>query len=84
MQLLLADDESLVLFELLGSGKLDGIVDAAEGHVLDVMLAALERNLAVPLAQNYALHLEAARSSVVARHGGLSSDDGQSPTSGPG
>lgn len=69
-QIQLSDDVALVLFELLSSGKLKQIVDAAEAHALDVVLASLERQLIAPFSFDYTKQLEAARSSLLDRSGG--------------
>ena len=63
------EDDALVLFELLSSGKLTGTLDAAEAHALDALLAQLEKQLVAPFASDYAERLVAARSSLVVRHG---------------
>ncbi|MBN8802590.1 MAG: hypothetical protein J0H05_13125 [Stenotrophomonas acidaminiphila] len=68
-QVQLPDDEALVLFELLTSGKLTAIVDTAEAHALGVILASLEKQLIAPFASDYLTQLAAARSSLVARYG---------------
>lgn len=69
-QVQLSDDEALVLFELLSSGKLAQAVDTAEAHALGVILAGLEKQLVAPFASDYFEQLAAARSSLVARYGG--------------
>jgi len=68
-QLELTDDEALVLFELLASGKLTSAADKAENHALDVVLAHLEKQLATPFAADYKAQLAAAKASLVARYG---------------
>ena len=68
-QVQLEDDEALVLFELLSSGKLAASTDTAEAHALVVVLAALEKQLVAPFASNYTDQLAAAKSSLVARYG---------------
>jgi hypothetical protein len=65
----LSDDEALVLFELLSSGKLSQVTDTAETHALGVVLASLEKQLVAPFASDYAQQLAAARSSLVRRYG---------------
>ena len=65
----LSDDEALVLFELLSSDKLASATDAAEAHVLEAVLASLEKQLVAPFAPDYIDQLTAARSALVARHG---------------
>ena len=69
-QLQLSDDEALVLFELLSSGKLAAATDTAEAHALGVVLANLEKQLASPFASDYADQLATARLALVARYGG--------------
>ena len=69
-QVQLTDDEALVLFELLSSGKLTAATDTAEAHALGIVLASLERQLTSPFISNYADKLAAARSALVARYGG--------------
>ena len=69
-QVQLSDDEALVLFELLSSGKLALDTDTAEAHALGVILASLEKQLVAPLASDYAKQLATARSSLAARYGG--------------
>lgn len=69
-QVQLSDDEALVLFELLSSGKLAPATDTAEAHALGVVLASLEKQLVAPFASDYTKQLEAARSSLVASYGG--------------
>jgi len=66
----LSDDEALVLFELLSSGKLASVTDTAEGHALSVVIASLEKQLITPFASDYGDQLAAARSSLVDRYGG--------------
>ena len=68
-QVQLEDDAALVLFELLFSGKLASITDAAEAHALGIVLAALEKQLVAPFASSYTELLATARSSLVARYG---------------
>ena len=68
-QVQLEDDEALVLFELLSSGKLASSTDKAETHALSVVLALLEKQLVSPFASNYTEQLAAAKSSLVARYG---------------
>ncbi len=68
-QVQLSDDEALVLFELLSSGKLASATDAAEAHALGVVLSSLEKQLVAPFASDYSVQLAAARSSLVARYG---------------
>ena len=69
-QVQLSDDEALVLFDLLSSGKLAASTDTAEAHALGVVLASLEKQLTSPFASDYADQLVAARSALVARYGG--------------
>ena len=69
-QVQLSDDEALVLFELLSSGKLAQAADTVETHVLGVVLASLEKQLVAPFASDYSEQLATARSSLVARYGG--------------
>ena len=68
-QVQLSDDEALVLFELLSSGKLASVTDTAEGHALSVVLASLEKQLITPFASDYGDQLAAAKSSLVDRYG---------------
>jgi hypothetical protein len=68
-QVQLSDDEALVLFELLASGKLTSVADTAEVHALGVILASLEKQLVAPFASDYLAQLAAAKSSLVARYG---------------
>ena len=69
-QVQLSDDEALVLFELLSSGKLAQAADTVETHALGVVLASLEKQLFAPFASDYSEQLATARSSLVARYGG--------------
>lgn len=69
VQIELTDDEALVLFELLASGKLADSVEAPERNALWALEGILEKQLAAPFSENYASLLEQARSSLVARHG---------------
>ena len=69
-QVQLSDDEALVLFELLSSGKLKSATDIAEEHALGVVLASLEGQLITPFASDYGDQLAAAKSSLVDRYGG--------------
>jgi len=69
-QVQLSDDEALVLFELLSSGKLGPVTDTAEKHALGAVLASLEKQLITPFASDYGDRLVAARSSLVDRYGG--------------
>ena len=68
-QVQLSDDEALVLFELLSSGKLAAATDTAEAHALGAVLASLEKQLTSPFASDYTDQLAAARSALVARYG---------------
>ncbi len=68
-QVQLAEDEALVLFELLSSGKFASALDAAEQHALSAVLARLEEQLVVPFGSNYMDQLITARQSLVARYG---------------
>ena len=68
-QVQLSDDEALVLFELLSSGKLAQATDTAEAHALGVVLATLEKQLVAPFASDYSDRLAAAKSSLVAYYG---------------
>jgi hypothetical protein len=69
VQIELADDEALVLFELLASGRLSDSVDAPERNALWALEALLQKQLVAPLAENYSSLLEQARSSLMARYG---------------
>jgi len=69
-QVQLSDDEALVLFELISSGKLAQFTDTAETHALGVVLASLEKQLVAPFASDYTQQLAAARASLVGRYGG--------------
>jgi hypothetical protein len=69
-QVQLSDDEALVLFELLSSGKLGPVTDTAEKYALGVVLASLEKQLITPFDSDYGDRLEAAQSSLVDRYGG--------------
>ena len=65
----LADDEAIVLFELLASGKLTDCVDPPERNALWALEALLQKQLVAPFSENYSTLLEQARSSLVARYG---------------
>ena len=69
-QVQLSDDEALVLFELLSSGKLASVTDTAEEHALSTVLASLEKQLITPFAPDYERQLAAAKSSLVDRYDG--------------
>ena len=60
-------DEALVLFDLLTSGRLTNVIDAAETVVLANMLAALERELVEPFREDYTALVAEARKSVLSR-----------------
>ncbi len=64
-----ADDEALVLFELLASGRLSDSVGAPERSALWALEALLQKQLVAPFSDNYATLLAQARSSLVARYG---------------
>lgn len=68
-QVQLAEDEALVLFELLSSGKLAAGLDAAEQHALSVVFARLEEQLVAPFESSYIDQLTTAKQSLVARYG---------------
>lgn len=65
----LADDEALVLFELLASGRLPESLEAPEKNALQVLEALLQKQLVAPFSHDYSNLLEQARSSVLARYG---------------
>ena len=65
----LADDEALVLFELLAAGQLTDRVDAPERNALWALEALLQKQLVAPFSDNYSALLEQARSSLLARYG---------------
>jgi hypothetical protein len=69
VQITLEDDEALVLFELLASGRLSGIVETAERNSLWALEALLEKQLVAPLSSDYSAVLESARASLVNRYG---------------
>jgi len=68
-QVTLEEDEALVLFELLASGRLTDGVDIPERNALWTLEAALQRQLAAPFSADYTAQLEQARTSLVARSG---------------
>jgi hypothetical protein len=65
----LADDEALVLFELVASGKLIDHVDVPERNALWALEALLQKQLVAPLSKDYAEQLAAARASLVTKYG---------------
>lgn len=65
----LADDEALVLYELLASGKLTEHVDVPERNALWAVEGLLQKQLVAPFASDYAEHLQSARASLVTRYG---------------
>ena len=69
IQIELADDEALVLFELLATGKFSDSVEPPERNALWALEALLEKQLVAPFSADYASLLEQARSSLVARYG---------------
>ena len=69
LQIELADDVALVLFELLASDKLSDMVEAPERNALWVLEGLLEKQLVAPLSEGYSNQLEQARSSLVTRYG---------------
>jgi len=69
VQIELADDEALVLFELLTSGTLEDQIEAPERNALWALQALLEKQLVAPFSDKYSTLLEQARSSLVARYG---------------
>lgn len=75
-QFQLTDDEALVLFDLLSSGKLAPIADTAEILALAVIQAQLEKQLVAPFAPNYTEQITIAKSSLVACYGESLHDNG--------
>jgi hypothetical protein len=69
IQIELADDEALVLFELLVSGKLSDSVEVPERNALWALEALLQKQLVAPFSANYSSLLEQARTSLAARYG---------------
>ena len=69
MHIELADDEALVLFELLASGRLASGLAAPERNTLWALEALLQKQLVAPFSENYLDLLEQARLSIVARYG---------------
>lgn len=69
LQIELADDVALVLFDLLASDKLADRVEAPERNALWVLEGLLEKQLVAPLSKDYSNQLEQARSSLVTRYG---------------
>lgn len=69
VQIELADDEALVLFEWLSSKKLDDNVAAPERNALWVLESLLQKQLVAPFSHNYSELLDQARSSLLARYG---------------
>jgi hypothetical protein len=65
----IADDEALVLFELLAAGKLTEHVDVSERNALWALEAQLQKQLVAPFASDYAEQLQAAKASLVTRYG---------------
>ena len=68
-QVTLEDDEALVLFELIASGRLTGNVEVPERNALWALEAVLQRQLTAPFSSDYAAQLEQARHSLIARYG---------------
>jgi hypothetical protein len=69
MHIELADDEALVLFELLASGRITSGLEAPERNALWALEALLQKQLVAPFSENYSALLEQARFSIVARYG---------------
>lgn len=69
VQIELADDEALVLYELLASDTLADGAEAPERNALWVLEALLEKQLTAPFSESYASLLEQARASLVVRYG---------------
>ena len=72
LELPLAPDEALVLFEFLSRYEAQdrlSIDDPAEDHVLTQLLARLERHLVAPFDPRYAELLAAARARIRASQG---------------
>lgn len=65
----LEDDEALVLFELLASGKLEGVVELPERNALWALEAVLQKTLVPPFSADYSAILESARQSLLERFG---------------
>lgn len=69
VQLELAEDVALVLFEMLARGVLSEKIEAPERNALCALEASLETRLVASLSGNYRALLEQARESLVARYG---------------
>jgi hypothetical protein len=69
MHIELADDEALVLFELLASDRIASGLEVPERNALWVLEALLQKQLVAPFSENYLDLLEQARLSIVARYG---------------
>lgn len=65
----LEDDEALILFELLASGKLEGVVELPERNALWALEAVLQKTLLPPFNPDYSAILESARQSLLERFG---------------
>lgn len=69
IQITLEDDEALVLFELLASGRLPDAVDTPQRNALWALEALLQKQLVAPFSPDYSTLLERARASLVERYG---------------
>ncbi len=69
IQIELADDEALVLFELLSSRTLENGVEVPERNALWALEGLLEKQLVAPFSDQYAELLRQARASLVTRYG---------------
>jgi hypothetical protein len=68
----LADDEAMVLFELLSSERIEKEIprlEAPERHALSALSGLLEKALAQPFSSDHTQLLEKARASLVERLG---------------
>ena len=66
--LTLEDDEALVLFEVLASGRI-APPGEAERVALSLLESRLQRELVAPFSPDYSRILAAARASIIARYG---------------
>jgi len=69
VQISLENDEALVLFELLASGRVSDAVEAPERNALWALESLLQKQLVEPLSPDYSSLLARARASLVNRYG---------------
>jgi hypothetical protein len=69
VQISLENDEAIVLFELLASGRFSEAVETPERNALWALESLLQKQLVEPLSSDYSALLARARASLVDRYG---------------